>query len=133
MTTLPLMPEPLPSTLAQRLRSAGRSVIGFIDRNYFLVGVIAAVALAALCPSVGRRGGPLQPELTVAWGATCGIFLLAGLNLPTSELARAAASLRVHALVQSFNLAYCAARPHTRETRVALLSVAGGHLLSPCE
>ena len=31
-------------------------------------------------------------------------FLLAGLNLPTSELARAAANVRLHALIQSFNL-----------------------------
>lgn len=31
-------------------------------------------------------------------------FLIAGLNLPTSELARAAASVRLHALIQGFNL-----------------------------
>ena len=37
-------------------------------------------------------------------GATCGIFLLSGLNLPTSELARAAVSVRLHTLIQGFNL-----------------------------
>jgi hypothetical protein len=88
----------------QRLRSAGSAVVGFVDRRYFLVGVVAAVALAALFPTVGMAGGPLRPELTVAWGATCGIFLLAGLNLPTSELARAAVAVRLHALIQGFNL-----------------------------
>lgn len=94
------------ASLPQRLKSACRSVAGFVDRRYFLVGVVAAVALAAVYPPLGRRGGPLRPELTVAWGATCGIFLLSGLNLPTSELARAAVSVRLHALIQGFNLLF---------------------------
>ena len=92
--------------LMQRLQTATKSVVGFLDRRYFLVGVAAAVSLAGVYPAFGRRGGPLRPELTVAWGATCGIFLLSGLNLPTSELARAAASVRLHGLIQAFNLLY---------------------------
>ena len=83
---------------------AGRSLVSFLDRRYFLVGAVVAVALAGVAPSIGCKGGILRPELTVAWGATCGIFLLSGLNLPTSELARAAVSVRLHALIQGFNL-----------------------------
>ena len=66
---------------------------------------MVSIALAAAFPSVGRKGGPLRPELTIAWGATSAIFWLAGLNLPTAELARAAMNVRVHALIQTFNLA----------------------------
>jgi len=81
-------------------------VRAFIDRRYFLVGVVTAVGLAALWPSIGRKGGILRPELTVAWGATCGIFLLAGISLPTNQLAAAALKLKEHALIQWFNLAF---------------------------
>ena len=37
-------------------------------------------------------------------GATCGIFLLSGLTLPTSELAAAAFRVREHAAIQGVNL-----------------------------
>jgi len=87
-----------------RLRRAGGAVAEFVDKRYFLVGLVAAIGLAAAFPSVGRLGGPIRPEITIAWGATCSIFLLAGLGLPTSELARAARSVRIHALIQGFNL-----------------------------
>jgi len=103
LATSPAASDGRPTPL-QRLKTATSSVAGFLDRRYFLVGVVTAVALAAAYPPLGRRGGPLRPERTVAWGATCGIFLLSGLNLPTSELARAAVSVRLHALIQGFNL-----------------------------
>ena len=64
----------------------------------------AAVGLAALIPGFGSAGGPLRPGLTVGWGATCGIFLLAGLGLPTSELAAAAVRVKEHTLIQGFSL-----------------------------
>lgn len=78
----------------------------FVDRRYFLVGVVAAVALAALAPEIGKKGGMLHPELTVVWGATCGIFVLAGLSLPSNQLAAAALQWKEHTLIQSFNLVF---------------------------
>ena len=36
----------------------------------------------------------------------CGIFLLAGLSLPTNQLAAAALQWKEHALIQSFNLGF---------------------------
>ena len=88
------------------LARAVRATIAFLDRRYFLAGAAIAVAMAAIAPSVGCTGGPLRPELTVGWGATCGIFLLSGLTLPTSELAEAAFRVREHAAIQTFNLAF---------------------------
>lgn len=99
------VPEPARPAWLERGSKALSRAAAFCDKNYFLVGVIAAVVLAGVFPSFGSKGGPLRPELTVAWGATCSIFLLAGLNLPTSELARAAANVRLHALIQTCNLA----------------------------
>ena len=48
--------------------------------------------------------GLFRPELTVGWGATCGIFFLSGLTLPTSELAAAAFRVREHTAIQGVNL-----------------------------
>ena len=48
--------------------------------------------------------GFFRPELTVGWGATCGIFFISGLTLPTSELAAAAFRVREHTAIQGVNL-----------------------------
>jgi len=83
---------------------AYRAVTGFLDRRYFLVGAASAVALAAIAPTIGCTGGFFRPELTVGWGATCGIFFISGLTLPTSELAAAAFRVREHTAIQGVNL-----------------------------
>jgi len=94
--------EPSGAPAVSRARSA---LVGFLDRRYFLAGAAFAVMMAAVAPTIGCTGGPLRPELTVGWGATCGIFLLSGLTLPTSELAAAASRVRDHTAIQTFNLA----------------------------
>ena len=93
---------PCPPT-SNRLLVVAANVQDFVERRFFLVGVVGAVALAAVVPDVGREGGILHPELSVAWGATCGIFLLAGLSLPTTQFKVAALQWREHALIQSFS------------------------------
>ena len=92
---------PPPSAPVSR---ALRAAVGFVDRRYFLVGIGCAIGLAAGNPAFGRVAGPLRPELTVSWGASCAIFLISGLTLPTSALAAAARRVKLHAAVQSFNL-----------------------------
>ena len=69
LATSPAASDGRPTPL-QRLKTATSSVAGFLDRRYFLVGVVTAVALAAAYPPLGRRGGPLRPERTVAWVRT---------------------------------------------------------------
>jgi len=88
-----------------RLKPVVNQIGGFIDRRFFLVGVAGAIGLAALVPGLGLKGGLLRPELTVTWGAPCGIFLISGLTLPTSQLREAAMRVRTHASIQAFNLA----------------------------
>ena len=88
---------------AQRQPALAR-VRSFLDKRFFLVGIAGAIGLAALSPEFGCRGGPLRPELTVGWGAPCGIFLIAGLSMPSAQLAKAAMRVRTHAAVQGFNL-----------------------------
>ena len=93
-------PPPSAPSVARALRAAA----GFVDRRYFIVGIGCAIGLAAGNPALGRVAGPLRPELTVSWGASCAIFLISGLTLPTSALAAAARRVKLHAAVQSFNL-----------------------------
>ena len=88
---------PQPPSTRGKIAQAASEVRGFLDRRFFLVGVAAAVGLAALAPTVGRRGGLLRPELTVAWGCTCGIFLLAGVSLPVNPTGFNPPSLPAHA------------------------------------
>lgn len=78
----------------------------WLAANWFVVAIVAVVALAAIDPRPGLpdgilRLGPLKPWLIAL------IFLLAGLGLPTRALSAAATRWRAHALIQgaSFVLA----------------------------
>lgn len=86
------------------LRGVLDDILGFIDRRYFIVGVVLAVALAYLFPTVGLKGGMLRPEISVSWAAPCGIFLISGFTMPTSQLADAAFRWRTHLGLQAFNM-----------------------------
>ena len=64
--------------------------------------LVAAIALAAIAPDLGARGGPLRPE-TTAKAAVFLIFLMQGLSLPTRQLLRSAANARFHAFCLACN------------------------------
>jgi len=76
--------------------------LDFADRQFFLVGVISAISAAAVAPGIGGRSPLLS--LGVSWGAPFGIFLIAGVNMPTGKLAKAATRVRAHAAIQAFSV-----------------------------
>ena len=69
-----------------------------LDR--FLLAIGAAIALAALAPGVGARGGPLRLDL-LSGAAISLVFFLHGASLPLEALASGVRALRVHLLVQA--------------------------------
>lgn len=69
-------------------------------KNWFLLGMGAAVALAWLFPDAGAKGGSLHPELINKLGVSL-IFLLHGLMLSFAALAAGTRQWRVHLLVQA--------------------------------
>ncbi|XP_048189757.1 sodium/bile acid cotransporter 7 isoform X1 [Perognathus longimembris pacificus] len=81
--------------LAERLR-----------KDWFLVGIVVAIAGAKLRPSVGVHGGPLKPEITVSYIAVATIFFNSGLSLKTEELTSALVHLKLHLFIQIFTLAF---------------------------
>ncbi|XP_069878267.1 sodium/bile acid cotransporter 7 isoform X2 [Dipodomys merriami] len=81
--------------LAERLR-----------KDWFLVGIVVAIAGAKLRPSVGVNGGPLKPEITVSYIAVATIFFNSGLSLKTEELTSALVHLKLHLFIQIFTLAF---------------------------
>lgn len=98
--------------------------LGFVDKQFFLIGVISAIGAAAAAPGIGGRSPLLA--LAVSWGAPFGIFFIAGINMPTGKLAAAAARVRAHAAIQTFSMAIV---PLLTLSACAPLSALG--LLSP--
>lgn len=75
-------------------------LLTFVEKNFFLLGMLLAVSFARAFPQLGKTGGVLRPELFIGkWGVTC-IFLLSGLSLELSELKEAASNHKLNALVQ---------------------------------
>lgn len=74
----------------------------FLLRHWFLVGMAVVIALAALMPWIGARGGPLKPEITLHL-AVAAAFLVSGMTLPLARLREASGQWRLHLFIQSFS------------------------------
>jgi len=77
-----------------------KMIIVFTDKNFFLVGLFLAVSTAKVFPSIGVDGGWLRPELIVGKYGVGLIFLLSGLSLQTSALAKAVSNMKLNGLIQ---------------------------------
>uniref|UniRef100_H0WZ10 Sodium/bile acid cotransporter n=1 Tax=Otolemur garnettii TaxID=30611 RepID=H0WZ10_OTOGA len=75
-------------------------------KEWFMVGIVLAIAAAKLEPSIGVNGGPLKPEITVSYIAVATIFFNSGLSLKTEELTSALVHIKLHLFIQIFTLAF---------------------------
>ena len=73
-----------------------------LAKNWFLVGIILVIFLAYLKPSIGLKGGPLKPEITIKYMAVSTIFFNSGLSLKTEQLTAALKQVKIHLFIQSF-------------------------------
>uniref|UniRef100_A0A4W2FAZ8 Sodium/bile acid cotransporter 7 n=1 Tax=Bos indicus x Bos taurus TaxID=30522 RepID=A0A4W2FAZ8_BOBOX len=75
-------------------------------KEWFMIGIVLAIAGAKLEPSIGMNGGPLKPEITVSYIAVATIFFNSGLSLNTEELTSALVHIKLHLFIQIFTLAF---------------------------
>lgn len=71
----------------------------WLKREWFLLALFGAVALASAWPQLGQSGGLLQLDRVSNWGVAL-VFFLTGLGLSTAALRDGALRWRVHLLVQ---------------------------------
>ncbi len=72
-----------------------------LSRDWFLVGMVAAVVLAVFFPDFGRTGGPMHAGVVANVGIF-GVFFLHGLGLSTKRMKAGVKRWRLHVLVQAF-------------------------------
>jgi sodium/bile acid cotransporter 7 len=78
-----------------------RALLRRLLRDWFLAGMISAVALASLFPGIGRSGGPLHGDALGDAGVFL-VFLFHGLGLSAASLRSGMSRWRLHAVVQVF-------------------------------
>lgn len=71
----------------------------WVRKEWFLMALVGAVALASAWPDLGRSGGLLRLEVVSNWGVAL-VFFLTGLGLSAAALRDGALKWRVHLLVQ---------------------------------
>ncbi|TSL61116.1 Sodium/bile acid cotransporter 7 [Bagarius yarrelli] len=59
-----------------------------VRKEWFIFGIAIAIVSAKLAPSVGVKGGPLRPEITITYIAVSAIFFNSGLSLKTEVCRR---------------------------------------------
>lgn len=73
-----------------------------MKNSHFCAGILVAIILAKLNPSIGNTGGILRPEITVKYLAVSIIFFNSGITLPTEDLTGAILQWDVHLYIQGF-------------------------------
>ena len=81
-------------------------MIGFLKRNWFVLGILATVALALAAPGVGIA---LDAGKVLSAGTVVAIFVLSGLSLPSEAMRKGLRNVRVHAFLQAFIFLVCPA------------------------
>ena len=76
----------------------------FLIKHWFFIGVVLVILLAYLDPSLGIKGGPLRPEISVKLVGVSLIFLNSGLSIRTEEFAGALSNYKLHLFIQSYTL-----------------------------
>ena len=141
--------------LVQPVTTAVPNRVHWIRSNGFLLGLVAAVALAFLWPGPGSKNGALHPELLTNGGVAL-IMFLQGLSLAFEKIKSGAGNWRLHLMIQSFTFVvfplvglfmnallpwvwpsvpegirsgflYLCVLPSTVSTSVVLTAVAGGN------
>lgn len=81
-------------------------VTQFLSKHWFFIGVISVILLAYIYPSLGVKGGPLRPEISVRIVGVSLIFLNSGLSIKTRDFAGALTKYDLHILIQSYTLIF---------------------------
>jgi hypothetical protein len=81
-------------------RPSLKKLLHFTDKNSFVLGIFLALFTAKFYPSIGMDGGLLRAEVSVGKYGVGLIFLLSGLSLQTSALAKAVSNMKLNGLIQ---------------------------------
>lgn len=93
-----------PHRRAPSMRMSMAAPRQWIDKNFFVLGMVTAVASAAAAPQLGADGSFLRPQMISSYGVSM-VFLLSGLSLRLGELRDAMLDVRLNALTQTVSLA----------------------------
>lgn len=124
-----------------------------IKKEWFLVGMLLAIALAALLPNAGASGGVLHLDQVTQWGIAF-VFFLHGIGLSPRDIRKGLSNWRLHVFIQAatfviypliwlalghwfetflpkalaFGFCYLLILPSTISSSVAMTAIAGGNV-----
>jgi solute carrier family 10 (sodium/bile acid cotransporter), member 7 len=82
-------------------------VLKFLLGQWQIIGIGIAVVFAYLFPDVGRRGGVIESQYTISYGAIGIIFLVSGMSIPRQALIDNFTKWRLHLVVQVTSYLVC--------------------------
>lgn len=80
------------------------TIVRWLGQQWFLLSLFFAIIFAYCYPDIGRKGGPLKPEITSSYICVAVMFLLTGWSLRTRQLGQAMMDIHIHIITQMLNL-----------------------------
>lgn len=93
------MPSWVSWSRAEELSFFAMNMIVKLKKEWFLVGMVVAIALASLTPEVGRSGGALHLGQLTGFGVAI-VFFLHGLGLSPKAIRAGVSNWRLHLYIQ---------------------------------
>jgi sodium/bile acid cotransporter 7 len=91
-----------------------RNIQKWMNKNFFVLGMIGTVLFSYLFPTLGMTNGILRPELWLNQYGVSYVFLLSGLSIQLSQIKQATYNIKLNILVQSILFIiwpFCFGRP----------------------
>jgi len=83
-----------------KIKYKNMNIVSKLKKEWFLVGMAAAIVLAVLTPSIGRSGGVFHLDLFTGLGVAL-VFFLHGLGLSPKAIKAGISNWRLHIYIQS--------------------------------
>jgi sodium/bile acid cotransporter 7 len=83
-----------------------RRVRAIMKSQRFILGMIFVIAMAGVEPDVGRKNGPLAPQITVKYIAVPLVLLLSGLSLKSEAVVQGLKRVQQHLAIQTYSLLF---------------------------
>ncbi len=80
------------------------TVINYLKKRWFVLGMIPAISLGVLFPTMGPM---LNPDKITTTAMVIALFFLAGLSLPTESIKKGMKNVRLHVFIQAFIFIIC--------------------------
>ena len=81
-------------------------ILAFLNKHFFLIGLVITLIIVGIHPKLGSGDGPLHPDITSSWISVLIISFTSGLNVKTEEVKKSLLFWQLNLFIHFFIFIY---------------------------